>query len=176
MSVLRDVPRHFAPGCLHEAAHLALAAALDEVGGGEYFVGISGAGCGALVHAYLDLPFVAAPFGRGPSVARGLRLARPTLLPLVYMGDGELLGEGLVDLFRAAQEEAPMLVILVDNRGPDRSALPPLGGHLEEVLAGATEVLQDAMVRALRQLQDGGGFHLVRVLGGCSALGGDLPW
>lgn len=122
MSTLRSVARHFLPGCPHEAAHVALAAAIEASGLSSRVVGVAGVGCGSLAANYLDVPFVASPAGRGVSVARGLLTVRRDLLPVVYGGDGELLGEGLSDLIRAAVARAPLLVALVDNHMQARSA------------------------------------------------------
>lgn len=122
MSVLRPLSRHYLPNCPHESAHRALAHAVDDCKFRDRIVGVAGVGCGGLVYSYLDLPFVASPAGRGVSVARGLCLARPGLIPVVYVGDGELLGEGISDLIRAAASDAAVLVLLVDNQMQARSA------------------------------------------------------
>lgn len=135
MSVLREGPRHFVPGCPHEVAHRALAGAVEDRDLAARVVGVGGVGCGSLTRGYLDLPIVASPTGRAVSVARGLLLQREDLLPVVYGGDGELLGEGLADLLRGAAAGAPLLVLLVDN------AIQAGGGRLVSPTTPAEAVL-----------------------------------
>lgn len=175
MSVLRQTPRHFHASCTHEVAHQGLARAIDASGLAPRLVGVSGAGCGALVHAYLDLPFVASPFGRGPSVARGLLLARPEVLPLLYLGDGELLGEGLADLFRAARAGARMLVVLIDNESGGAGPLPNLEG-LREVGADDPEEVARVLELGLETVAREDRFVLVRVRGRCPAQEEGPAW
>lgn len=169
--MLTAAPRHFDPECPHERAHQGLAACLAAADLGERLVGVSGAGCGSLVHAYLDMPFVAAPFGRGPSVARGLLLARPEVVPVVYAGEGELLGEGLADLVRAAQLDVPMLVVMIDNTGRDADLLEGLGTKGAEVTEVEPEAVREAFAWGLGRVTRDRRFALVRVRGGCPLAG-----
>lgn len=191
MSVLRAVPRHYHPACPHEAVHQALATAVEQAGIGARVVGVSGAGCASLVHAYLDLPFVAAPFGRGPSVARGLLLARPELVPVVYAGEGELAGEGLPDLLRAAAAGAPVLVLMVESHGggqggscsrgglgsaggaslDPRGLVEGLGGTASETATDDPVALGAALGHALGWVLDEGRFHFLALRGRCPAIG-----
>lgn len=182
-------PRHFDPGCPHEAAHRALLAALADPARAARLVGVSGSGCGSRVSGYLPIAWVAAPFGRAVSVARGLRLARPDLVPLVYAGDGELLGEGAADLLRAVEAGAPLAVIMVDNLGPacpSEAGTPGLPGAprgappawLGRLLPGATardavrpEAVARSVERALTQAEQGR-LGLAWIRGACPAAEG----
>lgn len=191
MSVLRPIPRHYHPACPHEVAHRALAEALDGLGPEASVVAVSGAGCASLAHAYLDLPFVAAPFGRGPSVARGLVLARPELTPVVYAGEGELAGEGLADLLRAAATGAPQLVLMVESHGgasggscsrgglggaggaslDPRSLVEGLGAAASEAASEDPEACREALSAALAQVASARTFHFLALRGRCPAIG-----
>lgn len=191
MSVLRSVPRHYHPACPHEVVHGALAAALDQLGREGRVVGVSGAGCASLVHAYLDLPFVAAPFGRGPSVARGLVLTRSEITPVVYAGEGELAGEGLGDLLRAAASGAPQLVLMVESHGgveggscsrgglggAGGASLDPsglvrsLGAAASEASTQDADSCQRALTEALARVATDRAFHFLALRGRCPAIG-----
>lgn len=196
MSWLRPVDRHFRPGCPHERAHQGLSACLDAEGA-DGLVGVSGGGCGSLVHAYLDLPFVAAPPGRGISVARGLLLARPAATPLVYASLVELGGEGLDELLAAAESDASMAVVLVDDApaggegGSDgcRTLVPGEGrvglsraveGLLRALEAqvdrvGAADDLAAALARGLARARGQRRFSAVLVGGPCPEGSGPAP-
>jgi hypothetical protein len=171
--------------------HQALAGALADLDPGASVVGVSGAGCASLVHAYLDLPFVAAPFGRGPSVARGLVLVRPELTPVVYAGEGELAGEGLADLLRAAAAGAPQLVLMVESHGgaeggscqrqglggaggaslDPRGLVAGLGAPATEAPAEDAAACREALSEALAAVTSGRGFHFLALRGRCPAIG-----
>ncbi len=171
MTLLAPVPRHFAAGCPHETAHRLLGEALSVGLPGRSWAGVSGQGCGSLIHAYLGLPFVAAPPGRGPSVARGLSLVRPGILPLVYLDEGELAGEGLADLLRAARAGAPMLVVSLAVRGEASGieVLAEAAGTRCVVTTGEESDISAGIERALAALREEPLTTLLLIRGQCPA-------
>ncbi len=190
MSILRPVPRHYDEACPHEFAHRALSQAMEETGLNERLVGVSGSGCSALIHGYFDLPFVAAPSGRGPTVARGILHSLPDKLPFVYAGEAELVGEGLSDLLRAASLNVPILVVSIAGLGqaPGSCAqgngwafataelnpvklLSPLQRFVETVETSDLTGAVRAFSRGLEKAANEQSFAFVQVHGTCPAIG-----
>jgi 2-oxoglutarate ferredoxin oxidoreductase subunit beta len=123
--LLRPIPFHYCPGCGHSVLHELLAGVLDELALSERAIGVSSVGCSFLMYDFLDVDFASAPPGRAPSVATGIKRARPDAAVFTYQGDGDALGAGLGDLVHAIARNEKITLLVVNN-----SALGLSGGQL----------------------------------------------
>lgn len=82
----------------------------------ERYVIISGIGCHGKIVDYIDLNSFYSIHGRAPVAATGIKLANPDLIPVCFVGDGDIYAEGLTHLLFAAKRNSDITVIVHDNR------------------------------------------------------------
>ncbi len=76
---------------------------------------VSGIGCTGRAAGYVNFDGAHTPHGRAIPYAMGAKLARPDLIPVVFSGDGDLVGIGGNHFIHAARRNMDVLVILVNN-------------------------------------------------------------
>ena len=81
----------------------------------EDFAVISGIGCTGRAHACVDYDSLQTPHGRTLAVATGIKLARPKVHPIIFSGDGDLLGIGGNHFIHAARRNIGVTVVFVNN-------------------------------------------------------------
>jgi 2-oxoglutarate ferredoxin oxidoreductase subunit beta len=76
---------------------------------------VSGIGCSSRTPAYLDFNTLHTTHGRALAFATGLKLARPDMLVIVVMGDGDALGIGGNHFIHAGRRNIDLKVIVYNN-------------------------------------------------------------
>jgi 2-oxoglutarate ferredoxin oxidoreductase subunit beta len=114
------LPHIWCPGCgigialgalLRAIAHLESAGIVDR----RQIVFVSGIGCTGRAAGYVRLDGAHTPHGRAIPYAEGVKLANPFLIPVVFSGDGDIVGIGGNHLLHAARRNFDMLVVMVNN-------------------------------------------------------------
>lgn len=108
------------PGCGNFSIVNAAKAVLKEMSGEgvplENFVILSGIGCHAKIVDYIDVNSFYTIHGRSVPVAEGIKLAKPGMKVICFVGDGDSYGEGLAHLIFAAKRNIDITVIVHNNR------------------------------------------------------------
>jgi len=160
----------------------------------EKVVVVGGIGCHGNIINYINVNSFGALHGRALPVLQGIALANPDLKPIGFVGDGDLLDEGIEHFIHAARRNANITVIMHDNHNfalttSQRTATSPKGfrgkstpkGSPEEPLnpdvlaltSGATFVARTFarniphMTRVFREAILHRGFSFVHVLQPC---------
>ncbi|MBI3926324.1 MAG: CBS domain-containing protein, partial [Armatimonadetes bacterium] len=82
----------------------------------ENIVFISGIGCSSRFPYYMDTYGIHSIHGRAPTLATGLKLARPELKVFVVTGDGDGLSIGGNHLLHALRRNVDITIVLFNNR------------------------------------------------------------
>lgn len=77
---------------------------------------LGGIGCHAKIMDYLNLNSFYSLHGRAVPAAEGIKLGNKKLTPIVFVGDGDVYGEGLEHLIFAAKRNTNINVFVHDNR------------------------------------------------------------
>lgn len=114
------MPHIWCPGCgigIILQAFLRAVKALEakKIIDRNQLVFVSGIGCTGRAAGYVRLDGAHTPHGRPIAYAYGVKLANPRLLPVVFSGDGDIVGIGGNHLLHAARRNFDMLVIMVNN-------------------------------------------------------------
>ncbi len=114
------LPHVWCPGCgigivLHSFLRAVKALEKQGVIDRKQLVFISGIGCTGRAAGYVRLDGAHTPHGRPIAYAYGVKLANPKLIPVVFSGDGDIIGIGGNHLLHAARRNFDMLVIMVNN-------------------------------------------------------------
>ena len=113
--VLADRSTHYCPGCGHGVVHRLLAEVFTELDLPAHTIAVAPVGCAVFAYDYLNVDFVAAPHGRAPAVATGIRRVRPEAFVLTYQGDGDLAAIGTAEIVHAAARGERITAIFVNN-------------------------------------------------------------
>jgi 2-oxoglutarate ferredoxin oxidoreductase subunit beta len=123
-----DQEVRWCPGC----GDFSILAAFKKVLAGcgvprERIVVVSGLGCSSRMPFYLNTYGFQTIHGRAPTIATGLKLARPDLQVWVVTGDGDGLSAGLAHLVHALRRNVDIKVLLIDNEtlGQSRGQFSP---------------------------------------------------
>jgi 2-oxoglutarate ferredoxin oxidoreductase subunit beta len=123
-----DQEVRWCPGC----GDYSILAAFKKVLAGcgvprERIVIVSGLGCASRMPFYLNTYGFQTIHGRAPTIATGLKLARPDLQVWVVTGDGDGLSAGLNHLVHALRRNVDLKVLLIDNEtfGQSRGQFSP---------------------------------------------------
>lgn len=112
---LTENPTHYCAGCEHGTLTKLIASAMDDLGIREKTIMIDSVGCSVLAYNYLNCDHIAAPHGRAPAVATGIKRLRPDLTVFTIQGDGDALSIGLLETIYAAKRGVPITVFAVNN-------------------------------------------------------------
>lgn len=77
---------------------------------------VSGIGCHAKIVDYINVNSFYSLHGRAVPAAEGIKIANPNLKVIVFVGDGDVYGEGLEHLMFAAKRNIDITLIVHDNR------------------------------------------------------------
>jgi len=155
---------------------------------------VSGIGCSGRITQYLNFDTVDTLHGRAIPIAIGIKLSRPELNVIVFMGDGDAIAIGGNHLIHAARRNIDVTVIVINNMiygmtGGQHSPTTPEGiktktspyGTIEPsvdisklaITAGATFVAKYTTYHA-KELEKGimeglqhKGFSLIEVISSC---------
>jgi 2-oxoglutarate ferredoxin oxidoreductase subunit beta len=82
----------------------------------DNIVVVSGIGCHGKIADYVNLNSFYALHGRAVPTATGIKVANPDLIPVCFVGDGDVYAEGLAHLIFAAKRNSDITVIVHNNR------------------------------------------------------------
>jgi len=112
---LKQVSRHYCPGCGHGIAHRLVAEAIDRLKLREKTVGVASVGCSVFAYNYFNCDMQQAAHGRAPAVATGIKRALPGATVFTYQGDGDLASIGMGEIVHAAMRGEAITVIFINN-------------------------------------------------------------
>jgi 2-oxoglutarate/2-oxoacid ferredoxin oxidoreductase subunit beta len=116
---------HLCPGCGEPIAMRSIVEAVAEADAIDRSVGVFGIGCYTAFSNNLDVEVVQALHGRAPSLATGVKRARPDLLVFTVQGDGDMVDEGLQEVVHAAARGERITCFMLNN-----GVFGETGGHM----------------------------------------------
>ena len=103
-------------GCGHDSVSAAIVQACAELSLPPHmFAKVSGIGCSSRFPYYMNTYGIHGIHGRAPTLAMGLKVARPELQVWVVTGDGDGLAIGGNHLIHACRRNLDVFYILMDN-------------------------------------------------------------
>ncbi len=190
-----DQDVRWCPGCGNNAILAQVQKTLPELGiPRENIVMISGIGCSSRFPYYMNTYGIHTIHGRAPTVAMGLKCARPELQVWVVTGDGDALAIGGNHFSHALRRNVDINMLLFNNRiygltkgqyspttppgirtlsSPDGSIenpVNPIGvaiGSEASFIARTVDVFQKHMAAVLRRAAEHRGASLVEIAQNC---------
>jgi len=139
---LIDVGAHnLCPGCGEPIAMRSVMEVIAEQGLVAQAVAVFGIGCYTAFSNNLDIEVLQALHGRAPSLATGVKRARPDLLTVTIQGDGDMVNEGLQEVVHAAARGERVTCVMLNNgvfgeTGGHMTATTTLGQRTKNTLDG----------------------------------------
>jgi 2-oxoglutarate/2-oxoacid ferredoxin oxidoreductase subunit beta len=112
---LSDTSKFYCPGCTHGTAHRLVAEVIDEMGLIDTTIGVASVGCSAFTYKYFNFDFIAAPHGRAPAMATGVKRVLPDKVVFTYQGDGDMISIGTGEIVAAAARGENITTIFINN-------------------------------------------------------------
>jgi 2-oxoglutarate ferredoxin oxidoreductase subunit beta len=116
---------HLCPGCGEPIAMRSALEAVSELGLVQRSVAVFGIGCYTAFSNNLDVEVLQALHGRAPSLATGVKRAKPDSFVFTIQGDGDMVNEGLQEVIHAAARGENITCIMLNN-----GVFGETGGHL----------------------------------------------
>jgi len=116
---------HLCPGCGEPIALRSLMEAIDELDLVRRTITVFGIGCYTAFSNNLDVEVLQALHGRAPSVATGVKRARPDTLVVTVQGDGDMVSEGLQEVLHTAARGENVTCVMLNN-----GVFGETGGHM----------------------------------------------
>ena len=116
---------HLCPGCGEPIAIRSVMEAVEELDLARRLITVFGIGCYTAFSNNLDVEVLQALHGRAPSVATGVKRARPDTVVLTIQGDGDMVSEGLQEVLHAAARGENITCIMLNN-----GVFGETGGHM----------------------------------------------
>jgi len=113
------------PGCGEPIAIRSAVEMLDELGLTRRAVAVVGIGCYTAFSSTLDVEVLQALHGRAPSLATGVKRARPQTIVVSVQGDGDMVNEGLQEVLHSAARGESFTAVLLNN-----GVFGETGGHM----------------------------------------------
>jgi 2-oxoglutarate ferredoxin oxidoreductase subunit beta len=134
---------HLCPGCGEPVAMRAALEAVAELGVVRRTIGVFGIGCYTAFSNNLDVEVLQALHGRAPSLATGVKRARPDAFVFTVQGDGDMVNEGLQEVIHAAARGENVTCIMLNNgvfgeTGGHMTATTVIGQRTKNTLDGRT--------------------------------------
>ncbi len=128
---LLDIGEHsLCPGCGEPIAMRAVLEAIEAIGAVSRAIGVIGIGCYTAFSNNLDIEVLQALHGRAPSLATGVKRAKPDTLVLTLQGDGDMVNEGLQEVLHTAARGENVTCFMLDN-----GVFGETGGHMTATTA-----------------------------------------
>ena len=128
---LIDIGDHqLCPGCGEPIAMRSILEAIEEVGAVQRAIAVFGIGCYTAFSNNLDVEVLQALHGRAPSLATGVKRAKPDTLVVTVQGDGDMVNEGLQEVIHAAARGENVTCFMLDN-----GVFGETGGHMTATTA-----------------------------------------
>ena len=103
-------------GCGHSLFTRLLHEVLEEVGYDNNFICVDGVGCSSNYFTATTLgSAIESHHGKAPTIARGVKLARPETFVFTYQGDGDAYVIGLSETLNAAHFADPITTFVLNN-------------------------------------------------------------
>lgn len=113
---LKSNPSFLCPGCTHGTVTNAFLHAVDKMGWNKNnTVIVCAIGCAGRVPTFLDFNVLRVTHGRALAFATGLKLARPDLNVVVFMGDGDAAAIGGNHLIHASRRNIDITAFISHN-------------------------------------------------------------
>ena len=150
---LLDVGEHsLCPGCGEPIAMRAVLEAIEAIGAVSRAIGVFGIGCYTAFSNNLDIEVLQALHGRAPSLATGVKRAKPETLVLTVQGDGDMVNEGLQEVLHTAARGENVTCFMLDNgvfgeTGGHMTATTALGQRTKNTLDGRDAALHGFPIR-----------------------------
>jgi 2-oxoglutarate ferredoxin oxidoreductase subunit beta len=116
---------HLCPGCGEPIAMRSALEVIEELGLVERTVAVFGIGCYTAFSNGLDLEVLQALHGRAPSLATGVKRAKPETVVFTVQGDGDMVNEGLQEVLHTAARGENVTCIMLNN-----GVFGETGGHV----------------------------------------------
>jgi 2-oxoglutarate ferredoxin oxidoreductase subunit beta len=124
-SLIEVGEHHLCPGCGEPIAMRCALEAIEELDLVHRTIGVFGIGCYTAFSNNLDVEVLQALHGRAPSLATGVKRARPDTTVFTVQGDGDMVNEGLQEVMHAAARGERITCIMLNN-----GVFGETGGHL----------------------------------------------
>jgi 2-oxoglutarate ferredoxin oxidoreductase subunit beta len=202
LRVRKKFPHLWCPGCGLGIVLQAVIRSFDRLGySKDDLVLVSGIGCTGRIPVYVDCNTLHTTHGRALTFATGIKLAKPRLKVVVFMGDGDALAIGGNHFIHAARRNIDLTAIVVNNAiygmtGGQISPTTPRGmkstttpkGHFGRPFdtcdlacaAGATYVARSIasdsrhMQRMMREGLEHKGFSMIEIISNCHTAYGRI--
>ncbi len=123
---LIDVGAHnLCPGCGEPVAMRSIMEAIEELEVIQRAIGVFGIGCYTAFSNNLDIEVLQALHGRAPSLATGVKRAKPNTVVFTIQGDGDMVNEGLQEVIHTAARGENVTCFMLNN-----GVFGETGGHL----------------------------------------------
>ncbi|MBI2843243.1 MAG: 2-oxoacid:ferredoxin oxidoreductase subunit beta [Armatimonadetes bacterium] len=145
LRVKKKFPHLWCPGCGIGIVLGGTIRALESLGySKDEVVMVAGIGCTGRIPVYVDCNTLHTTHGRALSFATGVKLARPDLKVMTFMGDGDALAIGGNHFIHAARRNIDITAIIVNNAiygmtGGQCSPTTPLGKRATTAVYGSVE-------------------------------------
>lgn len=116
---------HLCPGCGEPIAMRSIVEAVAELEVVQRTIAVFGIGCYTAFSNNLDVEVLQALHGRAPSVATGVKRAKPRTVVLTVQGDGDMVNEGLQEVLHTAARGERVTCFLLNN-----GVFGETGGHI----------------------------------------------
>ena len=109
-------PTIWCPGCGHGIVMKAAIRAIQKMGWKkDDVIAVSGIGCSSRAPSYCDFNGIQTTHGRAVAFATGMKLNRPDMHVVLFLGDGDCSAIGGNHLIHAAKRNIDMTVIVMNN-------------------------------------------------------------
>jgi 2-oxoglutarate ferredoxin oxidoreductase subunit beta len=116
---------HLCPGCGEPIAMRSVLETIEELDVVNRAIGIFGIGCYTAFSNNLDCEVLQALHGRAPSLATGVKRAKPNTVVFTIQGDGDMVNEGLQEVIHTAARGERVTCIMLNN-----GVFGETGGHI----------------------------------------------
>jgi 2-oxoglutarate ferredoxin oxidoreductase subunit beta len=116
---------HLCPGCGEPIAMRSVLETIEELGVIQRSIGVFGIGCFTAFSNNLDVEVLQALHGRAPSLATGVKRAKPDTVVFTIQGDGDMVNEGLQEVIHTAARGERVTCIMLNN-----GVFGETGGHI----------------------------------------------
>src|SRR2546430_14120564 len=107
---------HLCPGCGEPIAMRSALEVIDELDVVQRTIAVFGIGCYTAFSNNLDVEVLQALHGRAPSLATGVKRAKPNTVVFTLQGDGDMVNEGLQEGIHTAARGESVTCIMLNNR------------------------------------------------------------
>ena len=134
---------HLCPGCGEPIAMRSAVEVVEELEIVRRTIAVFGIGCYTAFSNNLDVEVLQALHGRAPSLATGVKRAKPETVVFCVQGDGDMVNEGLAEVLHAAARGENITCLMLNNgvfgeTGGHLTATTVLGQRTKNTLDGRT--------------------------------------